>query len=155
MPQNLKPTNNLSNILLNRYTSPCLIVPRCNMGKFYEIWICWIFPHQSNRTQARINELTTNYKMVFDTIYHHCQKVMMAKKMKSLQLIVVGRNQIRAVKGIFTSAAQILKNFYCWVKLNDNVQLNPIQRTIFLQIWSAMHSMHTIQTQCQKKSTSL
>ena len=112
MPQNLKPTNNLSNILLNRYTSPCLIVPRCNMGKFYEIWICWIFPHQSSRTQARINELTTNYKMVFDTIYHHCQKVMMAKKMKSLQLIVVGRNQIRAVKGIFTSAAQILKNFY-------------------------------------------
>ena len=39
----LKLTNNLSNILLNRYTSSCLIDPRCNMGKFSVIWICWIF----------------------------------------------------------------------------------------------------------------
>ena len=51
--------------------------------------------------------------MVLDVIYDHCQKVMMLKKIKSLQLIVVYRNQIRAVKGIFTSAAQILKKIYC------------------------------------------
>ena len=69
--------------------------------------------------------------MVLDVIYDHCQKVMMAKKMKSLQLIVVCCNQIRAVIGIFTSAAQIIKKIYCWMKLNDNVQLNPIQWTIF------------------------